>query len=232
VSIRAVAFVPSAPLLVPSVGSGSGEQDDILRAATVEAVTSLASAAPEVIVVVAPVAAAGTWDEQVGYSFDGFGVPRDRSLMDHSSMGGTALPWQLGIGAWLLDESGWTGARRYLGIDRPRPTDLHRQLIEEVEAGVVVVADGSARRSERAPGYFDARAEPFDVQIAAALAGGRPDELAAIDSDLAAELMCGGWPAWAWLAAMVEGAAVSPVGTATHVAPYGVGYFVAEWSVG
>jgi hypothetical protein len=232
VTIRAVAFVPSAPLLVPSVGTGWGEQDSTLRAAAVKAVADLACAGTDVIAVVAPVLAAGDWDERAGYGFGGFGGRSEQRVKPGGAADGGTLPWQLGIGAWLLEETGWRGPRRYIGINEPAPTDEHRQLIAEGSVAVVVIADGSARRSERAPGYLDPRAELFDDEVAAALADGRPDALAAIDATLAAEVMCAGWPAWSWLAAMVDGAAVSPVGTATHVAPYGVGYFVAEWSVG
>jgi hypothetical protein len=231
VSIQAVAFVPSAPLLIPSIGSGSGEHDATLRAAAVKAVADLASTRPDLIVVVASVVTAGGWDETAVYDFGGFGVLADDRGVADTADGGT-VPWQLGIGAWLLDEAGWTGPRRYLGITAAAPTDQHRQLIAQGAVAIVVVGDGSARRSERAPGYLDPRAEPFDDQVAAALGEGRPKGLAAIDPDLAEELMCGGWPAWSWLAATVDGAEVSAIGTATHVAPYGVGYFVAEWSVG
>jgi hypothetical protein len=232
VSIQAVAFVPSAPLLIPSIGTGSGDQDATLRAAAVQVVADLASARPDVIVVVATVATPGEWDEEAVYDFGGFGVPADDQVVAGGSARGGTVPWQLGIGAWLLDETGWIGPRRYLGITTDPPTDQHRQLIAAGAVAVVVVGDGSARRSERAPGYLDPRAESFDDQVAAALGDGRPDALAAVDPGLAAELMCGGWPAWAWLAAMLERAGVKPVGTTTHVAPYGVGYFVAEWSVG
>jgi hypothetical protein len=231
VSVRAVALVPSAPLLVPSIGTGAGEQEATLRAATIEAVAGLASVRPEVMVVAASVASAGVWDEHAAYDFGGFGVQPER-IAGGSAHGGGTLPWELAIGAWLLDETGWAGPRRYLGIAEPAPTTEHRQLVDAESVAVVVVGDGSARRSERAPGYRDPRAEQFDNDVAAALADGRPDRLEAIDANLAAELMCSGWRAWAWIATIIGDAAVSAADTAMHVAPYGVGYFVAEWSVG
>jgi hypothetical protein len=43
--------------------------------------------------------------------------------------------------------------------------------------GVVALGDGSARRSEKAPGYVDPRAAAHDADVAAALAGGDAEGL-------------------------------------------------------
>ena len=45
----------------------------------------------------------------------------------------------------------------------------------------VVVADGTAKRTEKAPGHFDPRAESFDDSVDAALRNGDPDGLLALD---------------------------------------------------
>lgn len=92
------------------------------------------------------------------------------------------------------------------------------------------MADGSARRSERAPGYVDERAEPFDRTVAQALAHADADALLRLDADLAGHLLVAGRAAWqaAGAAAAAELSAYDPVLHADE-APYGVGYLVASW---
>lgn len=93
--------------------------------------------------------------------------------------------------------------------------------------GVVVLGDGSARRSESAPGYLDERAVAADTRIAAALSAGQRGPLADLDATLAAELMIAGRAAWQVLA----GATVRAPDRATAHAedPFGVVYHVALW---
>jgi hypothetical protein len=94
--------------------------------------------------------------------------------------------------------------------------------------GLLVLADGSARRGLKAPGYLDDRAVPFDAGIEAALANGDPAGLAALDAGLAAELLVAGRAAWQVLAGATEGgtfrAAVS-----YSADPFGVWYPVSSW---
>ena len=90
------------------------------------------------------------------------------------------------------------------------------------------MGDGSARRCERAPGYVDPRAEPFDAAVAAALAAGDAAALRALDPALGADLLAAGVPAW-----RVAGHAAAGVDLTAELlhrsAPYGVGYLVASW---
>lgn len=96
--------------------------------------------------------------------------------------------------------------------------------------GLLVVANGSATRTEKAPGHFDERAAGFDAAIGKALADGDPAALAAIDLDLADAL-------WALpdadvlrsLADRVE--SVQSAGVDYDDAPYGVQYWVVRWQV-
>ena len=94
--------------------------------------------------------------------------------------------------------------------------------------GVLVVANGSATRTEKAPGHFDPRAAAFDDALGEALAAGDREGLAGIDTTLAEEL-------WAMPDADVLrklGGRVRPV-TDVQVdyddAPYGVQYWVVRW---
>jgi hypothetical protein len=224
----AVVFVPSAPLLVPEVAGGSAALDGELRVTCLDVVSRALDSDPDTVVVVAPASAPATWDEDASWDFAGFGVAREPTV-DR-----TRLPWSLGIGAWLLDECGWTGRRRYVGVagsdERDSVTDsMNPDLTASERCVVIAVADGSACRTERAPGHLDARAEGFDDGTADALSRGDLDALAAVEPALARELLCSGLPVWRWLrAAIKDGPAARPE-LLTHVAPYGVAYFVALW---
>ena len=90
------------------------------------------------------------------------------------------------------------------------------------EPSYLVVGNGSAKRTEKAPGHFDERAEAFDAALGASLRAGRP----AVDVELAREL-------WADVDAIVELAELADgLGDARlHYddAPFGVQYWVLGW---
>jgi hypothetical protein len=130
--------------------------------------------------------------------------------------------------AWLLDDGpasvavGWPGARRIAAHL------LGRDGWDAGGPGLLVVANGSATRTEKAPGHLDDRAAAFDAAVRESLATGDPAGLAAIDLGLADEL-------WALPDAdVLRGLAerVDRVAEA-HVdydeAPYGVQYWVVRW---
>jgi hypothetical protein len=91
------------------------------------------------------------------------------------------------------------------------------------EPSYLVVGNGSAMRTEKAPGHFDDRADAFDAALGASLRAGRP----AVDVDLAREL-------WASVDAIVELAELDGgLGEAQvdyDEAPYGVQYWVVRWT--
>jgi hypothetical protein len=92
------------------------------------------------------------------------------------------------------------------------------------------MADGSAKRTTEAPGYFDDRAIAYDTAIARALETGDAGALAALDQDLAVELWVAGARPLATLGDMTKDATITAQMRA-NVAPLGVGYWVANWSV-
>jgi hypothetical protein len=192
-----------------------------------EAVSRALDSDPETVVVLAATPEPATYDGNARWDFGGFGLPREQGPAR------TRLPWSLGIGAWLLDECGWTGSRQYVGVagvdDDGRRAEPTPPSPGTERCVVIAVADGSACRTVRAPGHLDPRAEGFDDAIADALSRGELDRLTALEPSLAQELLCGGLPAWQWLRAAVGDASVARAELLTHVAPYGVAYFVAIW---
>ena len=96
--------------------------------------------------------------------------------------------------------------------------------------GVLVLGDGSARRGEKAPGYLDQRAFPFDDALAEALADGDASMLAALDVGLAAELMVLGAAAFRLLGAVgLRESGPAQARLTYRDDPFGVSYFVATW---
>jgi len=133
--------------------------------------------------------------------------------------------------AWLLED----GPASLLAAAPAAERIGHHLLgtdVEPVETtpGLLVVAGGSAMRTEKAPGHFDDRAAGFDAAIGKALAAGEPARLDDIDLALAEEL-------WALPDADLLRTLPGRVPTVTDVrvdyddAPYGVQYWVVRWQV-
>lgn len=210
--IIAAAVCPHPPMLVPEVAPGaSAEIADVLAACDV-VVRGLVDAGPDRIVVLGGGDLPGDLDESAGGTFAAYGVDV------RAGGAATELPLGLTVGAWLLDRAGWTGPRTY-STDRPGTDD---------RVALLVMADGSAKRSAAAPGALDERAEAFDAVISSALMRGDADALASLDVDLGAELWAAGAPTLRTLGEMTKGADVV-AHLHVDVAPFGVGYFVADW---
>ncbi len=234
--ITAAALCPWPPALVREL-TGSDPVLPELRRACATAVSRLAGGDPELVVVVGPAAVTGTWDAASRLQV--------ASLAPLAGSGGTAaLPLSLGLGAWLLDQAGYRGRRalQAVGYDEPASScvQLGRQLRDSGQrTALLVLADGSARRTPRAPGHYDERALAFDREVQAAIAAGDFARLRAVDQDLARELMATGRPGWQVMAGALDDdtsrAPASTTGSNTGPSadilyqddPFGVAYLVA-----
>lgn len=224
--IVTAALVPSTPLLVPELG-GQHPPLPELRSATARAVTDMLDARPDLVAVVGPATATATW-------------PADSAVDLGPFLGrataGRALPLALALGATLLRATGYAGGTVFQAVAADRATDacatLGRSLADAAErVALLVVGDGSARRTPKAPGWFDERAEAFDAATEHAVRSGDAGALLDLDPDLAAALQAAGRPAWQVLA----GAAgdVPCRGRVDYAAaPLGVGYLVATLRFG
>ena len=96
---------------------------------------------------------------------------------------------------------------------------------------VLAMGDGSACRTEKAPGYLNDRAFPFDDQIAAALADVGVAALRDLNQEEARELLVAGRLVWPTVAQVVAEDPRNWTGDLLHRSdPYGVSYFVAIWT--
>ncbi|MEN2416682.1 class III extradiol dioxygenase subunit B-like domain-containing protein [Streptomyces rimosus] len=233
----AAAVCPCPPVLVPEVASGAAPELDGLRAAALDAVGVLAAARPDRLVVVGPAEQAGRGPHGQGAvgSFRGFGVDLDVSLGASETPPERLLPPSLSVGAWLLARTDWADAPvEGLGVGEPLAADRCAQVGREIAASaervaLLVMGDGSACRTVKAPGYYDERAEDFDAAVARALGAADTEALAGLDAELASELKASGRVCWQVLAGAAEGAGLRGE-LLREEAPYGVGYFVAAWS--
>ncbi|MFH9430836.1 class III extradiol dioxygenase subunit B-like domain-containing protein [Streptomyces sp. NPDC017615] len=232
----AAAACPCPPLLVPEVAAGAAPELDAARAACADALGVLAAARPDRLVVVGPAERSGRHPQGAPGSFRGFGVDVAVTLGPAArTVPGPELPVSLAVAAWLLERSGWAQAPvEGVAVDTALPAERCAGLGAEIAGGsdrvaLLVMGDGSACRTLKAPGYLDERAAPFDTEAARALGGADLGALAALDAGLARELQASGRAPWQVLAGAAEGADLD--GTLLYdEAPYGVGYLVAAWS--
>jgi len=97
-----------------------------------------------------------------------------------------------------------------------------------LSGAVLVVGDGTAMRTEKAPGHFDPRAEGFDHAVDEALRSGDAEGLSSLDPLLGRDLWVGGLAVWRTVGLSAPGPWRGEV--TWSGSPYGVHYVVASWS--
>ncbi|HJQ02132.1 MAG TPA: hypothetical protein VJ851_11060 [Jatrophihabitans sp.] len=206
--IIGVVSCPQPPLLLPGITGRPVAEVEELRAACLAAVGELLAGGPERIVLV------------------GGCTARERAA-DRN-------PLSMQVGRQLLSQAdGSLPVEELVVADDASTADclyLGRALADRITeaTGLLVLADGSACRGVKAPGYLDERAAPFDARVQAALTAGDPAGLAALDAELAAELLVAGRAAWQVLAGATEGRRFDArLGYSAD--PFGVWYPVCGW---
>jgi hypothetical protein len=231
--LAAAAVCPHPPLLIPELAAGAAAETEELRQACLTAVGRVVDAIADHVVVVGNGPIPGTADPAATGSLAGYGVPVTVALGRRAGDAVATLPLSVTVGAWLARRAGYTGQLAARVVTDNATPDECAVLGARIAAfpgrtALLVMGDGSARRSEASPGPVDPRAVGFDDEVAAALAKGDPAGLAALDPALATELMVAGRAPWQVLAGAAAGAAWRAE-LLYAGAPYGVGYFVACW---
>lgn len=227
----AAAVAPAPPLLVPELASGAAGELDGLRAAADEALRTALGATPDRVVLVAAGEATRHHPHGVG-RLRPYGVAIDVPL--GGSATGPDLPPGLAVGAWLLRRSGWAGPREGWTVATDAPPEEAAALGAGLDRSdgrmaLLVLADGSACRTEQAPGWLHPDAGPYDAQVVAALAAGDAAGLATLDPARAAAVQARGRAPLQVLAGAVGERRVERAVLRYAEAPYGVGYAVADW---
>ncbi|MEU8117288.1 hypothetical protein AB0C21_01100 [Spirillospora sp. NPDC049024] len=226
------AVCPHPPLLVPEMAGEAAPELDALRGACDRAVRGLAGADALIVV--------GGGPETRAYGGDAYATLRqyglDWTIPTRVKRDAEALPLSLTIGFWLLERQGLGAGVRYQAVAFDASPDdclaLGRELAESADrVALLVMGDGSACRSEKAPGYLDERAAPYDEGVARALGQADAGALAALDPELSRAVRAAGRAAWQVLAgAAAQGGDAFTGELLADEAPYGVGYLVAGWS--
>ncbi len=210
------AVCPGPPLLIPEL-SGADPVAADLRAACLDAVRLMLTRAPDVVAVIGPGERTGPCSAHARV---------DVSVYKGGGRASAAAPLSVGLGGLLLDWAGYQGERRVWSVERPDGVAA-QVLAAAPTVAILVVSDGSARRTLTAPGFLDERSGPYDAAVSRAVSTGNLATLAELDEHLARALMATGWPALQVLAA-VAGAARPRTTVHFDDAPYGVGYLVAS----
>lgn len=224
-----VALLPGTLALLPEF---AGQVDPVaeLRAAALRAVSSTVAGASRVVVFA---------------SVDADNLPR-----------GVTVARGLRVARAMLAEVGWAGevswagefaeSARSLGPATDTPAESSRSLAcpagtsaessrspaPAADEAWLVVGNGSARRSEKAPGHLDPDAEAFDRQVGSQLAAGDLEALSALSPAESARFLADLTPiamAAQWLAASATGPA--HVVQLMDADPYGVQWWVQAWEV-
>ncbi len=229
--IVSAAVVPSPPLLTRSL-TGRSVLLPELREACAVAVGRLLSVPADVVAVAGAGTSTAAWDPEDRLNVAAWGP----LLAGQGAAGKPGLPLALGIGAGLLDEAGYAGRGVLQSVDEAATAGDCVSVGARVaglapRVALLVVGDGSARRTPAAPGYFDERAEAFDACAETAIRDGDMAALAGLDAAVAAELMVTGRAAWQVLAGAVGLDKRAPGEVLYADAPLGVSYLVAVLDV-
>jgi len=222
------AVCPHPPALVPAVSREASGQLDDLRVACTAAVRRLRGAEPDLLVCIGGGRQTRAWSGEAGGTLQPYGVD--------ARFGGALveLPLSLTVAAYLLESAGAANGDAFQAVSPDAAADDCSSLGAELagradRVALLVMGDGSARRTRTSPGPFDERAQEFDDGVRKALAAPDPGRLLAIDAELARELWVSGLQAWQTLGGALR---ASPTEWASRVtysaAPFGVGYVVIE----
>src|SRR4051812_34071333 len=142
------------------------------------------------------------------------------------------LPLPLLVGAWLSRGHVRSFAAVSPELDAAECAALGAELADAADrVALLAIGDGSARHTEKAPGYLDPRAAAYDERVGVALAEVDTAGLLALEPAEAESLLVAGRAPWQVLAGAASGSDLVP-GPAFFTAPYGVGYHVVTWDEG
>jgi len=241
------AVCPHPPLLIPAaLGSAASDPPAELRKvadAAGLAVSGLAGARPDLIVVVGGGAAEREYGADASGGLHAFGVGVT------VGPGEPVLPLSLTVGRWLLERAG-TLAR---GEDVNPPgagagpgiAVVFQEVARNAAAGeclklgriladraprvaLLAMGDACARPAREDPDVPDPAAQDYDEEVAEALAAADARWLARLDPARDDELVVAGRAAWQVLAGAARGARMQGR-LLSMSAPYGVTYLVASW---
>ncbi len=203
-----------------------------LRSACSDALTRVLGTNPDAVLILGASASEVFYRAGDAGDLCGYGVSvRLRFDNAHESPGGrteaVGLPLPHLLGAWLLDQAGFTGERVGLSSAAAAP-HLRAASGDRRRWAMLVMGDGSARRTEKSPGWYDPDAVGFDAAVTSALGTGHGRALLDLDQGVGARVLAAGLASWRAAGAILES---TPMVAELYYAgaPFGVFYIVASW---
>jgi hypothetical protein len=230
--ITSAALCPAPPLLARELTGADPVVPD-LRQACLDAAAALVADEPHLIAVVGVAADTRAWPPTGRLDLSAYAPRLRAAAAELELLTAAPVPLPLGLGARLLDHAGYAGRRELYSVGEQEPAEACAALGARLagaaaRVALLVMADGSARRGLRAPGYLDERSVPFDAAVAGAIRAGDLPPLLALDPELARELMATGRAGWQVLAGAMR-SGNRPTSEIRYCDdPFGVAYVVAS----
>lgn len=221
--------IPAAPALLPGLGGTAdplGPLRDTLTAAVETQLGVTASQAPLLVV--------GDVGAETEPGEFGWEAPSGIRRFTDGGVEPGALPTSLDIARDALRRCGVAPGRREIRM--VGVADTRREVLADLGsvaarsgALLIVVADGPASLTEKAPGYLHAHAARVADEVERAVGGGDPEALAGLDRERAREVWMRGWAPLQVLAIAAGGRRWLAEDVAVQ-APFGVQYLLARWT--
>ncbi len=225
--LRAIAIIPSAPVMVPELAANAaGELADLRQAVF----TAAGSLPPRWIAIGVGATDAVLGPDGVG-TFGGYGVDVRVTLSPDTTDLPAEMPLCALMTAWVRGQASPTARAevRVYAADHDVDAALTRgrRLRAEIDEaadpiGVLVVADGAYTLTPPAPGGYDPDSPPVQAALDDALALGDADALTRLPDTIVGRV------AYQVLAGTAEPGPRSAK-ELYRGAPYGVGYFAGVW---
>ena len=188
-SIVSAALVPAAPVLVPGL-SGHTMPAQEVRAATLEAIQRMIDAGVDEVIVLAEADRDGVFDSTAPW-----GLHRIGGLHPFSEAGAVfdqLLTMPLAIGASMLRDAGWTGTTSFHALERTMSADAAAEVgrglgTTKRSVGLLLLGNGSACCTEKAPGSFHPQADEFNTNLVAMIRQGNRAAMMELPTQGAAE---------------------------------------------
>lgn len=166
-SIVSAALVPAAPVLVPGV-SGHTVPAQEVRAATLEAIQRMIDAGVEEVIVLAEADRDGLFDSTAPWGLHRIGGMH--TVNEAGAVFDQPLTVSLAIGASVLRDAGWTGTTSFYALERTMSADAAAEVgrglgTTKRSVGLLLLGNGSACCTEKAPGSFHPQAETFNATL-------------------------------------------------------------------
>ena len=166
-SIVSAALVPAAPVIVPGL-SGHTMPAPEVRSAALDAIQRMIDAGVEEVIVLAEADRDGLFDSTAPW-----GLHRIGGLHPFSEAGAVfdqLLTMPLAIGASMLRDAGWTGTTYFHALERTISADAAAEVgrglgTTKRSVGLLLLGNGSACCTEKAPGSFHPQAETFNATL-------------------------------------------------------------------